>query len=96
MLSYDQIGEKIFSYFHSISLDELDEYFYENKRDLSNFNHIHILLAFDNNYYLLSSIGITSILKTANENTYIHFHIIAARGFKFETMKKLNSLKKNK
>jgi hypothetical protein len=88
MLSYDQTGEMIFSYFHSISFDELDEYYYETKRDLSNFNHIHILFAFDNNYYLLSSISITSILKTANENSYIHFHIIATRGFKFETILK--------
>ena len=94
MLLYGHIGEMIFAYFHSISFDDLNEYFYENKRNLSNFNHIHILFAFDNNYYLLSSIGITSILKTANVNSYIHFHIIATRGFKFETMKKLNSLKK--
>ena len=62
MFSYDQIGEMIFYNFHNISFDKLDEYYYETKRDLSNFNHIHILFAFDNNYYLLSSVGITSIL----------------------------------
>ena len=52
-------------------------------------NHIHILFAFNNKYYLLASVTITSILKTANPNSYIHIHIIAVRGFKFKTMKKL-------
>ena len=54
---------------------------------------ITTLYSINNKYYLLASVTITSILKTANPNSYIHIHIIAVRGFKFKTMKKLNSLK---
>jgi lipopolysaccharide biosynthesis glycosyltransferase len=41
----------------------------------------------------LASVTIISILKTANDNSFIHIHIIASKGFEYETMKKLNSLK---
>ena len=71
----------------------MDKDFYGIEQKNMDFNHIHILFAFNNNYYLLASVTITSILKTANSNTYIHIHIIAANGFKFNSMKKLNSLK---
>ena len=71
----------------------MDQHFYGIEQNNSDMNHIHILFAFNNNYYLLASVTITSILKTANSNSYIHIHIIASKGFKFKTMKKLNSLK---
>ena len=41
----------------------------------------------------MASVTITSILKTANKNSFIHIHIITSKGFEYETMKKLNSLK---
>ena len=91
--SYDEIGKKTFSQNNWISFNKLDEYYYGYKEKETNFNHIHILFAFDNNYYLLASVSIASILKTANPDSYIHFHIIASKGFQFETMKKLNTLK---
>ena len=91
--SYDEIGKQTFSLNKWISFNKLDEYYYGFKEKLTNFNHIHILFAFDNNYYLLTSVGVASILKTANPNSYIHFHIIASKGFQYETMKKLNTLK---
>ena len=59
----------------------------------SNFDNIHLLFAFNNEYYLLALVTITSILKTANKNSFLHIHIIASKGFEYETMKKLNSLK---
>ena len=57
-----------------------------------NFNHIHISLSFNNDYYLLSSITISSILKNAFNTTFIHFHIIETGDFIPETRKKLSSL----
>jgi lipopolysaccharide biosynthesis glycosyltransferase len=41
----------------------------------------------------LASVTIISILKTANSNSFIHIHIIVSKGFEYETMKKLSSLK---
>ena len=49
-------------------------------------------MSFDNNYYLLSSVAIGSILKNSYNNTFIHFHIIQADHFTEETKKKLYSL----
>ena len=91
--SYDDIGKKLFEENKTLSFDYLDEYFYGIKRNYSNFNNIHILFAFNSEYHLLASVTITSILKTANKNRYIHIHIIASKGFEYEIMKKLNSLK---
>jgi len=93
IVGYDDIGKKLFEQNKTLSFDYLDEYFYGKKRDYSNFDNIHLLFAFNSEYHLLASVTITSILKTANKNTYIHIHIIASKGFEYEIMKKLNSLK---
>lgn len=87
---YNKIGRKIFNQNKTLNFTQLDEYFYGIEKNKSDFNHIHILFAFNNEYYLLASVTITSILKTARQNSYIHIHIIAVKEFKFETMKKLN------
>jgi len=93
-ISYDDFGKNLFENNKIISFDYLDENYYGIKRDYSNFDNIHILFGFNNEYYLLASITITSILKTANKNSFFHIHIITPKGFEYETMKKLNSLKK--
>ena len=90
---YDEFAKKFFDEKKTLSFDYLNEYFYGIKRNYSNFDNIHILFAFNNEYYLLASVTIISILKTANDNSFIHIHIIASKGFEYETMKKLNSLK---
>ena len=92
-VSYDDFGKKFYEENKTLSFDYLDEYFYKIKRNYSNFDNIHLLFAFNSEYHLLASVTITSILKTANKNTYIHIHIIASKGFEYEIMKKLNSLK---
>ena len=92
-LIYDDFAKKLFKENKTVSFDYLDENIYGIKRDYSNFDNIHILFAFNNEYYLLASVTITSILKTANKNSFFHIHIIASKGFEYETMKKLNSLK---
>ena len=50
-------------------------------------------MSFDNDYYLLSSATIASLLYNADKKTYIHLHIITVENFLYSTMKKLNSLK---
>jgi lipopolysaccharide biosynthesis glycosyltransferase len=92
-INYDDFAKKLFNERKAISFDYLNETLFGTKRDYSNFDNIHVLFAFNNDYYLLASVTITSILKTANNNSFIHIHIIASKGFKYETMKKLNSLK---
>ena len=89
---YDEFAKKLFKEKKILSFDYLNEYYYRIKRNYSNFDNIHLLLAFNNEYYLLASVTITSILKTANKNSFIHIHIITSKGFEYETMKKLNSL----
>jgi len=90
---YDKEGIKIYNKTGKLSFNKLDEMAYRKKIDYSKFNNIHIAMSFDNNYYLLSSITISSLLKNAAKSTYIHIHIIAVQNFLYETMKKLNSLK---
>ena len=93
-ITYDEMGEKIFTQNKTLSFDKLDELYFGIKLNYSKYDNIHILFAFNNEYHLLASVTITTILKNANKNTYIHIHIIAADGFLYQTMKKLNTLKK--
>ena len=86
---YDKEGIKIYNKTGKLSFNKLDEMAYRKKIDYSKFNNIHIAMSFDNNYYLLSSITISSLLKNAAKSTYIHIHIIAVQNFLYETMKKI-------
>ena len=90
---YDKEAIKIFKNTGTFSFNKLEEMMYGKKTDYSKFNNIHIAMSFDNDYYLLSSVTIASLLKNANESTYIHLHIIAVENFLYTTMKKLSSLK---
>ena len=90
---YDLKGIQIFKETGFLSFNKLDDIMFGNKTDYSNFNNIHIAMSFDNNYYLLSSTTIASLLKNSDKTTYIHLHIITVENFLYSTMKKLNSLK---
>ena len=90
---YVQKGIQIYTETGFLSFNKLDEIMYGNKTDYSKFNNIHIAMSFDNDYYLLSSVTIASLLRNSHNTTYIHLHIIAVENFLFSTMKKLNSLK---
>ena len=90
---YDEKANQIYKKDGILSFNNLDEIIYGNKTDYSKFNNIHIAMSFDNDYYLLSSITIASLLSNANESSYIHIHIISVENFLYSTMKKLNSLK---
>ena len=90
---YDKKGNEIYSSTGTLSFNQLDEIFNVTKRNNKIFNHIHIAMSFNNDYHLLSTVTIASLLKNAKKSTYIHLHIIAVDGFIYPTMKKLNSLK---
>jgi lipopolysaccharide biosynthesis glycosyltransferase len=91
--SYDKRGIYFYSIYGYLNFNKLDEIYYGTKIDYSKFNHIHISMSFNNDYYLLSSITISSILENASNSSFIHFHIISVDNFIYPTMKKLNSLK---
>ena len=90
---YDQKGIQIFKETGILSFNKLDEIIFGNKNDYSKFNNIHIAMSFDNDYYLLSSTTIASLLTNSDKTTYIHLHIITVENFLYSTMKRLNSLK---
>lgn len=91
--SYDKFGIKIYSKYGYLSFNKLDEIYYGMKIDKSKFNHIHISMSFNNQYYLISSVTIASLLENASNTSFIHIHIISVDNFTYSTMKKLNSLK---
>ena len=93
--SYDELGKRTYSITGTLSFNYLDKYFNITKTDNSNsnFNHIHVAMSFNNDYHLLSSVSIASLLKNAAPTSFIHLHIIAVDGWVYPTMKKLNSLK---
>lgn len=72
------------------------EYYYQSTKsniDISNFNEIHLSMAFDKNYSNLALISIASILNTSNIDTYIHFHILALH-FGYAEIKKIIDMRK--
>ena len=91
--SYDEKGMYFYSTNGFLSFNKLDEIYYGTKIDYSKFNHIHISMSFNNDYHLLSSVTIASILENASNSSFIHIHIISVDNFIYPTMKKLNSLK---
>ena len=52
-------------------------------------------MSFNDDYSLLSSVTISSILENASNSSFIHIHIIAVDNFIYPTMKKLNKYKIN-
>ena len=90
---YDKKAIEIFINTGKLSFNNLDEILYGKKSNYSEFNNIHIAMSFDNDYYLLTSITIASLLNNSDINSYIHLHIIVVENFSYFTMKKLNSLK---
>ena len=93
-LSYEKNANKIYQLTGMLNITKLDYFYYNKKIDnYSNYNHIHLSLAFDKDYIYLSYVSIASILNTSNPSTYIHFHFIILDS-KFENMKKIIKLKK--
>ena len=90
---YDIKASEIYSTYGYLSFNKLDEIYYGNKIDDTKFNHIHISMSFNNNYYLLTSVTLASLLENASNTTFIHIHIIAVDNFIYPAMKKLNSIK---
>ena len=90
----EENGKKIYSKNGNININKLENlYNGNNEPDTSKFNHIHIALCVNEDYHLLASVTIASILKNANSVSYIHLHIIALNNLEFKTMNKIYSLK---
>ena len=80
MREYQKTGKIVFNdYFDYLSPEPI-------------FNHIHIAMGFNESYAMLSTVSIASILYTAKNDTFLHFHIITLN-FTLDTMEKINSLK---
>lgn len=92
---YDELGKRIYETKGTLSFNYLDAIFNGTNIDdsYSNFNHIHVAMSFNNDYHLLSSVSIATLLKNSAPTSFIHLHIIAVDGWVYSTMKKLNSLK---
>ena len=91
--SYDKKAMNFYSTYGYLNFNKLDEIYYGTSINYSKFNHIHISMSFNDDYSLLSSVTISSILENASNSSFIHIHIIAVDNFIYPTMKKLNSLK---
>jgi len=89
----DLIAEKIYNSTGKLSFNELDKKYKKIKIDYSKYNNINIGMSFNNDYYLLTTVTIASILKNLSNKTYAHIHIIETGDFIQETRKKLQSLK---
>jgi lipopolysaccharide biosynthesis glycosyltransferase len=76
-----------------LNITKLEYYYYSKNTQTENLNHIHIGMAFDSNYILLSSISIVSILNTSSKNTYINFHIVL-NNCSYDDIKPIISLEK--
>ena len=72
----DLIAEKIYNSTGKLSFNELDRKYKKIKIDYSKYNNIDIGMSFNNDYYLLSTVTIESILKNIENKTYAHIHII--------------------
>ena len=80
-----------------LNISLLNHYFNNINIDNSNFNHIHLAMAFDANYILLSKITIASILNTSSPNTFIHFHfgLNSCNYTNIKSLLELKSINKN-
>ena len=92
-IPYEQNAWNIYVSNGILNITKLDYYY--NSIDINTFdlNHIHISMAFDNNYLDLSTISMASILNTSNNDTYIHFHILCLN-FEYKDIQKIIQLKR--
>ena len=92
-ISYDKNANILFSLTGMLNLTLLDFYYHNIDIDKTKFNHIHISMGFDENYVLLSSIAIASLLNNSDSETFIHLHLILTN-CSYENIKPIINLKK--
>ena len=93
-ISFDENAINIYENTGILNLTKLNMYYYNQDIDTSNFNHIHVGIAFDKNYILLTTISMASLLNTSSPNTYIHFHFLLISNIEYKDLKPLIDLKK--
>jgi lipopolysaccharide biosynthesis glycosyltransferase len=93
--SYEYNAMEIYQLTGMLNITKLEMYYYNNESeiDILNLNHIHISMAFDNNYSDLALISIVSVLNSSSNDTYIHYHILGLN-FGFNEIKKIIDLRK--
>ena len=89
--SYDKAADYIFELTGMLNITLLNFYYNTIIEENNDFNHIHLGMAFDRNYIILSKISMASILNTSSNDTYIHFHI-GLNGCKYSDIKILLDL----
>ena len=88
-------ADKIFKQKGGINFNILNDLYYNLTNQIkSQFNEIHITLSFNEEYHLLASVTIASILKNSDIHSYIYFHIIALNNLPGKIMEKIFSLRK--
>ena len=94
-ISFSANVDKIFKQKEEINLNILNNLYYNIKNPKkAKYNKIHITLSFNEEYHLLASVTIASILKNADKHSYIYFHIIALNNIPGKIMEKIFSLRK--
>jgi len=92
-IPYEQIAWNIYASNGILNITKLDYYYNSIDTNTFDLNHIHVSMAFDNNFLDLSTISIASILNTSNNDTYIHFHILCLN-FEYKDIQKIVQLKR--
>ena len=93
-ISLIENADKIFNQRKEINFNILNHLYNNNTPPkFEKINEVHITLCINEKYHLLASVTIASILKNANSNTYIHFHIIALNNLSGKIMEKIYSLR---
>ena len=91
--NHELFNENKYNSTDEISFDQQEQNTNEIKVDYSKYDNVHVGMSFNNDYYLLTTVTISSILKNAAPNTFVHIHIIEAGDFIDETRANLSSLK---
>ena len=94
-LSYEENAMLIYTSTGMLNITKF-EYYYTNNNTLINtseYNQIHVTMAFGKIYSDISLVSIASVLNSSSVDTYINFHILAL-DFTFDEIKKIIDLRK--
>ena len=94
-ISYKENAMFLYNTTGMLNITKLEYYYFNNYTDIniSDFNQIHVTMAFGKIYSDISLVSIASVLNASNPDTYIHFHILGLN-FTFDEIKKIIDLRK--
>ena len=91
-LSFYENAKIIFKTTGMLNITLLNNHYFNNITNNSEFNHIHVCMGIDKNFVLLSLISLSSLFNNSNQYTFIHMHILLIN-CDFEDIQKIYSLK---